>query len=1139
MTRRSFKAKVRIPDRSWANGERAHLDLWGPYGTPSYAGSRYFVVIVDEASRFTSLFLLTKRSEIYDIVEHYRLRIEAQTDQRLRSLNMDNAKELLALKARLEHDHHLECTLTITKTPAQNGIAERMIRTITERIRCLLLAGGFPPQLWGEAALTAAYCVNLVPSRARNMISPYELWFGRVPKLHHLRVFGCVAYAFIDKDERRKLEARARLTAFVGYPSDRRGYRLVDVSTLEIIYSHTVKFEEWHYATLVSPADARRNRLRRSPGPSACSTPSIVPSFSDHALAPVQTMNLYQYPLPRLAPVLASGGASQHGQELASGDILEESEPHNQRYPRDDNLAALHGGSGSIERESTTGEANQRNPRELTTSEANERISKEPTTGGAHDIMNEATDARTERVQSNSEANDSIRRLNHELPNDPNDSSQVRRCRRDATQPCNVPQELCASMDQESQELYRNRVPQEPCVASQESQELYRKRVPQEPCVASQEPHVTGTTVDQHDRRTSAQHHPRPNDEDDSAIPSAKRPRADAAAETNAQPYVTRSGRRCKPPKWLKDMVLTAQLQSDADDAPTRKKFIASVANYWQHDICCIAEATEGHDPASYEEAMASEDAPRWTAAMNTEISALLENKTWELVPRRPSMKVLKNRWVLRIKYNADGSIERYKARLVVKGYMQEHGVDYQEVFAPVVRFESLRLLLALAATLDYEIEQMDVTTAFLNGSIDCDIFMEQPSGFVDRDHEHSVCHLLKSLYGLKQAPKVWYELLRTHLQAHGFHMLQTEACVGVKRCSDGTLCIISIYVDDLLLFARSKSTIDEMKAMLHERFKMKDLGAVHYILGWEVVRNRSQRQLMVTQHKFTQTVLSRFGMDPSHGGTKAIPFPDDLRLSKTLNATTQEEQQLMKGKPYRAVVGSLMYLMLSTRPDIAFAVRECSQFMQNPGIGHWKAAMHILRYLRATQDYGLLLGNGSLNSSLEHHLIGYSDADFANHEDRKSIAGYVTMYGESVISWCSQAERTVALHTTEAEYIAISLLVQEIMHLRMMMNELHLTERSPTKIYADNASAVKLCNNPEFHQRTKHIDVRHHYIREKVQENEITMCPIPTASNTADIFTKPLARIKFCKHRAALRVQDRKSFVAVTQDTSGEALAK
>jgi len=320
---------------------------------------------------------------------------------------------------------------------------------------------------------------------------------------------------------------------------------------------------------------------------------------------------------------------------------------------------------------------------------------------------------------------------------------------------------------------------------------------------------------------------------------------------------------------------------------------------------------------------------------------------------------------------------------------------------------------------------------------------------------------------------------------------------------------------------------INKMKQMFHDRFAMKDLGELHYILGWEITRNRAERTMFISQKRYAETVLRRFNMESCNGCK--TPSTADLKLSKAMCPTEDDERKLMSAKPYRAVAGSLMYLMLGTRPDLAYLVRECSQFLENPGILHWRVAKRGLRYLRETVDWGIQLGGAVwTDQKLDDHLKAYAEADFANRvDDRKSVAGYVTQFCGSIISWSSKTEKTVALHTTEAEYMALSWLVQEVVHLRQLLKELQVKQQQPSQVFVDNESAKKLANNPVFHSRTKHIDVRHHSVRERIELKEIDVLRVPGVDNVADAFTKLLARPAFEKHRAAMGLLPRARFEA------------
>ncbi|POM66569.1 Integrase catalytic core protein [Phytophthora palmivora] len=524
----------------------------------------------------------------------------------------------------------------------------------------------------------------------------------------------------------------------------------------------------------------------------------------------------------------------------------------------------------------------------------------------------------------------------------------------------------------------------------------------------------------------------------------------------------------------------------------------------WE-DYCCMATG-EFREPDTFGDAMESVHSMQWNNAADDEFDSLMKNDTWELVPREKHTNVLQNRWIFRVKYHANGAIKRFKARLVIKGFSQIYGIDYLEVCSPVVRLETLRVLLTLAAVWDYEVHQMDVTTAFLIGAIDVVVYMEQPEGYKVKGKANWVCRLKKSLYGLKQAPQ------------QSFTMLQSEACVAVKVI-DGQLVFIPLYVDGLILFAPSMELINEMKKMFEDRFAMKDLGELHYILGWEITRIEQRGRSSL----YAEIVLNRFNMQNCNGCK--TPSTVDLKLSKAMCPTENDERQLMRSKPYRAAVGILMYLMLGTRPDLAYLVRECSQFLENPGLLHWKALKRGLRYLKET-----LGGLGWSNQELTDHLRAYADADFASRvDDRKSVAGYVTQFCGSIISWSSQTEKTVAPHTTEAEYMTLSLLVQEVVHLRQMLKELQVQQQLPSQIFVDNESAETLASNPVFHSRTKHTDIRHHFVRERINLKEIDVLLVPEVDNLTNAFTKPLARPAFEKHRAAMGLLPKARFEAAS----------
>ena len=485
-------------------------------------------------------------------------------------------------------------------------------------------------------------------------------------------------------------------------------------------------------------------------------------------------------------------------------------------------------------------------------------------------------------------------------------------------------------------------------------------------------------------------------------------------------------------------------------------------------------------------------------------MDSLRVNKTWVLSPLPPGRKAIGCKWVLRIKKGVDGSVEKFKARLVAKGYAQKEGLDFNETFAPVAKMTSIRTLLALAAQYGLEVHQMDVKTAFLNGDLEEEIYMEQPEGFVVSGKEKLVCKLQRSLYGLKQAPRAWYQRLDDYFLKEGFERTSTDHSVYVKR-NDLVTMIVAIWVDDLVLVCKDLAVLLQFKSSIAKVFEMKDLGEVAHLLGIQVVRDRGAKSITLSQTNYLSVVLERFNMQDCNGTT--IPLDPNLKLSRGDEPKSIEEGDAMSLVPYRQAIGSIMYAMVSTRPDLGVAIGRLSQFMQNPGLAHWTAVKRVLRYLKhslsAKLHYQCVEDGGT--------LYGYCDSDWGGDVDsRRSTSGYAFMLAGGCISWCSKKQATVALSSTEAEYMAATQAAKEATWLRTFLKELGFEQIGASKIFSDSQGSIALIKNPVFHARTKHIDIRYHFLREKVEAGILEFSFCSTNDQVADILTKPLARGKY-----------------------------
>jgi len=506
--------------------------------------------------------------------------------------------------------------------------------------------------------------------------------------------------------------------------------------------------------------------------------------------------------------------------------------------------------------------------------------------------------------------------------------------------------------------------------------------------------------------------------------------------------------------------------------------------------------------PVSYNSAIRHPEAEKWMEAMDQEMQAHQLNGTWELVPRTNDMHVIGNKWVFAEKKDENGHTVRHKARLTGRGDTQIAGVDYEETYSPVVSGTALRIFLSIAATEDLEVHQVDVTTAYLNAELREKIYMKQPQGYENGKNE--VCELRKALYGLKQAGREWHHTLRQHLESRGFKCLYKENSCFVMHGPPKTYVLV--YVDDMAIGCADLTVLENFKTDLSSRFKITDGGPIHHMLGIKITRDRENKKFILSQGAYVDQMLERFGMSDANPEDVPMAAIDELYKPGTL---TEEV-------PYRAVVGSLLYLSNTTRPDLAFCAGVLGRFSGNFQDEHWKAAKKALRYVKGTRDYGLILGGGSLDE-----ITVFTDADYAGDlAERKSTTGIAIYLGESLVSWKSMKQQLTALSTTEAEMIAATEGAREMLYTKQLLEEMHDETKVKCAMWCDNRATVDIVNNDTHQGRTKHLDTKYQYVREVVSRNKIaTMTHIRSEDMVADIFTKPLDRTKFQDFRWRMQV--------------------
>lgn len=517
-------------------------------------------------------------------------------------------------------------------------------------------------------------------------------------------------------------------------------------------------------------------------------------------------------------------------------------------------------------------------------------------------------------------------------------------------------------------------------------------------------------------------------------------------------------------------------------------------------------------DPLSIEDAKSSENWSKWKLAMKEEFKSLHENNTWELVDLPTNRKAIRNKWVFKTKKDEAGQVARFKARLVVKGFSQRMGIDYNETYSPVVRYSTLRYLVGIAAKLNLDIDQMDAITAFLQSDLSEDIYMVQPEEFDDATGK--VCKLNKAIYGLKQASRSWNEKLDRFLLGEGYRKSKLDPCLYIKL-NNNKLIIIAVYVDDMLIFSNDKEMKADLKSSLLKNFKMKDLGVATSCVGLRISRDRSAGKIWLDQEPYINEILKRFNMIDCNPISN--PLEANQKLTKEMSPKTEEERIEMQNIPYQEAVGSILYLVQGTRPDLTFAISNVSQFNNNPGKAHWQAIKRILRYIKGTSKMKL-----EYSKDANSKIVGFSDSDWGGcTDDRRSCTGYVYIMNGGAISWASKRQTTVALSSTEAEYMALASATQEAMWFKQLDEDLWRKPSEPIMIHCDNQGALQLAKNDGYHNRTRHIDIKHHFCREKLRDGQILIEHIGTKEMVADSLTKSVTKEKtqFCAREMGLKM--------------------
>lgn len=797
-----------------------HSDVWGPFNK-SKSTFRFYVLFIDDYSKFTWLYPLHYKSEVFDKFVEFKNYAEKQFSTSLKIFRTDGGTEYVNHKMDqflvsqgVVHQH------SCPYTSAQNGIAERKHRHITDSAIALLYHSGVPLKYWFEAVATATFLINRMPSFTLQNLSPYEVLFQTPPDYSSLKVFGCQCFPWLRPYVSHKLQPKSIPCVFLGYHPSVKGYRCLDPHSGKIYLSRHVVFHEHIFPYKFS------------------SSPSPPESLSQ--------VSHFFWP-PNLSSI-----------------------PNSTQVPSSADFTSF---SSSLIPPSVS---------------------------------------------------------------------------------------LSSSSFSESPSLVSS------------------KQTTSEP-VSSSPPSTL--------------------------IPSGQIP---IGSLSIALPL---------PPCKAKPVYIPHPMQTRSKTAPT---CLTAVTTTPSSSASVSSSITE---PLTVKEALQSS---QWSQAMLDEYQALQKQGTWSLVPLPPHKHAIGCKWVFKLKRNSDGTIARYKARLVAKGYLQEEGIDYFETFSPVAKQPTIRILLSLALSFNWPIRQLDISNAFLHGTLEEEVYMVQPPGFISSSQPHMVCKLHKALYGLKQAPRAWYSTFSSFLLSHGFLNSHCDSSLFLSKTSSSIL-IVLVYVDDILVTGSDLAAISLLIHQMQGTFSMKDRGLVSYFLGISVQSH--DHGYFLSQSKYAGEILAKAGMVEC----KSCATPIAL---KSVSSNTSNTDSLPFGNPslYRSIVGALQYLTI-TRPELAYAVNQACQHMASPTIADFTAIKRLLRYVKGTIDHGLSFTPGSFT------LQAFSDSDWAGDSvDRRSTSGYCIFLGNNLISWSAKKQPTVSRSSTEAEYRALAHSVAEMSWLQMLLRDLSVS---------------------------------------------------------------------------------------------------
>jgi hypothetical protein len=1181
--RTSLKSHTRIPTDEVMH--TLHSDIQGPLSVPTLAGGKYVVTLIDEASSKGGVSIVRTKDAGSDELRRMILTWEAETGKKCHVLFTDRGGEYTGnylkdwcLARSIKHEY------SVPRTPEQNGRAERFNQTITNICRCLILNYKLKEVLWGHAMVYACMIYNVMLNKKHGK-SRYECFYGKVPDVSNFRTFGCKVYAHVPESARTKLDPKYQIGIFLGPEMHGPGYKILtwnpklkrDKYQVRIIRD-IITFES--LKTVTGMQDESQLHWGGD---------IHLPKGREITAPPPELEPLTGVPEPRDIPRSEEPPHLEDGRQLAlpgpeGARMLENAvvvdapallKVHQTPQP-------LNGGQGkqqTSETQITGGDGRLQSPGMVMLKNPTQQVDNGDLPPPVDNTVVESakTDngpavTHKKHVHFEPRASDTpvlpspsvappVSRTNNSKSDEHRDLMALVRSidasiaasndasndksndvSNDASNDASKDVSNAVSPDaatRTSKYPLRNRVAPKRLSPVPVQKVILKPGQPSKPVGVSTSPAKRSVGVTPPTKRMVGVQ-----------LPKLKQPNAPAPSVIQRvgqgflvedDPYPLPKGYYVvqptsfyaelpyAPPK-LKQYDINALSSADLVDGLMRH---FAIQDQPTAPIPVMGKSSQITLPKTLREAMTTKFARQWAEATVEEWMSLVRNDTWSLVEKKPWMKVIPCKWIYTVKTDGDGQIERFKARLVAGGHRQIEGLDYNETYAPVSRHATMRTLLAVAANRKWDVQQLDIKTAFLHGDVDTKVYMQQPAGFIDG--AENVVVLGKSIYGLKQAPRIWYDTLNKSLTSMGFIPVSADSSFWVK--DDGhNVTYICTVVDDMLVTSDDPALTASVVKKILNTFPGKPCGRATYYNGMKITWLDNEHCVILSQAKHIQNMVDKFAPLADLVKEAMIPVDCGVRLCKAGTADNQDSPLLdVTIYKYRELIGGLSYIACSVRPDISFIVNQLARYANAPTVAHWDQAIQVLRYLKHTKHWGICLGQGNAYGHIytdvepdsiktngkrkapEPDAVGYTDASHGTGiDDKRSTTGVVmTVYGGAVM-WCSKQQLVSATSTTESEFRAMSTASREALWLCKIL-KLFKVPTIPFTIRGDSRGAIASVTSYSYTKHTKHIEIHCDFMRDYYHKNVLHYEHISGKDNPADVLTKALSRKQFEDFRRRL----------------------